>query len=91
MMRISLQEELLASWNAQGGRFRDALNDARKYVASSNPAAGLDWPNSTLLRSDIPAAVAHLTQELGHESRDHADSSTTSTGVLIATYELARG
>jgi dihydrofolate reductase len=33
-------EDLLASWNAQGGPFRDALNNARKYVASSNPRRG---------------------------------------------------
>ncbi len=53
-------EDLLASWNAQGGPFKDALNNTRKYVASSNPEARLDWPNSTLLRGDVPAAVADL-------------------------------
>jgi dihydrofolate reductase len=53
-------EQLLASWNAQGGPFKDALNNARKYVASSNPATRLEWPNSTLLRGDVPAAVADL-------------------------------
>ncbi|MEZ4565202.1 MAG: hypothetical protein R2853_20980 [Thermomicrobiales bacterium] len=30
------------------------------YVASSNPAADLPWPNSTLLSGDGPAAVAAL-------------------------------
>src|SRR5207244_288049 len=55
-------EQLLASWNARGGPFKDALNNARKYIASSNPATRLDWPNSTLLRGDIPAAVADLKQ-----------------------------
>ena len=64
-------EDLLASWNAQGGPFKDALNNARKYVASSNPATRLDWPNSTLLHGDVPAAVADLKAELGHEPRDH--------------------
>jgi dihydrofolate reductase len=53
-------EQLLASWNARGGPFKDALNNAEKYVASSNPATRLDWPNSTLLHGDIPAAVAEL-------------------------------
>jgi len=53
-------EDLLASWNAKGGPFKDALNDTRKYVASSNPATRLDWPNSTLLHGDVPAAVADL-------------------------------
>ena len=53
-------EQLLASWNARGGPFKDALNDTRKFVASSNPATSLDWPNSTLLHGDVPAAVADL-------------------------------
>jgi dihydrofolate reductase len=128
-------EQLLASWNAQGGPFKDALNDTHKYVASSNPATRLDWPNSTLLHGDIAAAVADLKQSSGtnlvimgsgvligslmgadlideyllmihplvlgsgrrlfaggtHASLRLVDSSTTSTGVLIATYEPARG
>src|SRR3982074_2832329 len=54
-------EQLLASWNARGGPFKDALNNTRKYVATSNAAARLDWPNSTLLHGDVPAAVADLT------------------------------
>ncbi len=53
-------EELLASWNDRGGPFKDALNDARKYVASGSPATRLEWPNSTLLHGDVPAAVAEL-------------------------------
>jgi dihydrofolate reductase len=128
-------EQLLSSWNARGGPFKDALNNTRKYVASSNPVTRLDWPNSTLLHGDIPAAVADLKQSstanlvimgsgvligslmaanlideylltiapvvLGTGRRlfaggTHAplrlvDSSTTSKGVLIATYEPARG
>src|SRR5215217_5062243 len=35
-------EELLASWNAQGGPFKDALNNTPKFVASNNPEASLD-------------------------------------------------
>jgi dihydrofolate reductase len=128
-------EGLLASWNAKGGSFKEALNSARKYVASSDPATRLDWPNSTLLRGDIPAAVADLRQNSGtnlvimgsgvligslmaadlideyllmihplvlgtgrrlfpggtQASLRLADSITTSTGVLIARYEPARG
>ena len=55
-------EDLLASWNAKGGPFKDALNSAPKYVASTRSATRLDWPNSTLLHGDIPAAVAELKQ-----------------------------
>lgn len=128
-------EDLLASWNARGGPFKDALNSARKYIASSNPAASLDWPNSTLLHGDVPAAVADLKENsdanlvimgsgelicslmaagvideyllmiaplvLGtgrrlfagstHASLRLVDSITTGTGVLVATYEPARG
>jgi dihydrofolate reductase len=127
-------EDLLASWNAQGGPFKDALNNARKYVASSNPTARLGWPNSTLLHGDVPAAVADLKQSSGTKLvimgsgvligslmaanlideyllmihplvlgtgrrlfpegvQVHlrlADSLITSTGVVIASYELTR-
>src|SRR2546423_13194552 len=55
-------EQLLAVWNARGGPFTEALNNTRKYVVSSNAATRLDWPNSTLLHGDIPAAVADLKQ-----------------------------
>ena len=127
-------EDLLTSWNAKGGPFKDALNDARKYVASSDPATRLDWPNSILLHGEVPAAVADLKQRsattlvimgsgaligslmaaalideyllmiaplvLGTGRRLFAggtqaslrlvDSSSTSTGVVIAIYEPAR-
>jgi dihydrofolate reductase len=128
-------EQLLISWNARGGPFKEALNNARKYVASSNATAKLNWPNSTLLHGDVPAAVADLKQRSGANlvimgsgvligslmaadlideyllmvaplvlgtgrrlfagatqvSLRLVDSSTTSKGVLIATYEPARG
>ena len=128
-------EQLLVSWNARGGPFKEALNNSRKFVASHNPATGLDWPNSTLLHGDVPAAVAELKESsetnlvimgsgvligslmaadlideyllmiaplvLGTGRRLFAggteaslrlvDSSTTSTGVLIATYERDHG
>lgn len=53
-------EQMLGFWNTQGGPYKDALNNAPKYVASTNPETSLDWPNSTLLHGDIPAAVADL-------------------------------
>ena len=126
-------EELLATWNARGGPFKDALNDTRKYVASSSPATRLEWPNSTLLHGDVPAAVAELKESSGtnlvimgsgvligslmaaelideyllmvaplvlgtgrrlfpegvHVSLRLTDSTATTTGVVIATYEAA--
>jgi dihydrofolate reductase len=58
-------EDLLASWNRQGGPFKDALNDAPKYVASRSSATRLEWPNSTLVPGSVPAAVAELTRTSG--------------------------
>ena len=128
-------EDLLATWNAMGGPFKDMLNSGRKYVASSSPATKLDWPNSTLLHGEIPGAVATLKKSsntnlvimgsgaligalmaadlideyllmihplvLGTGRRLFAggaqaslrlvESITTTTGVLIATYDAARG
>jgi dihydrofolate reductase len=128
-------EDMLASWNAQGGPFKDALNDAPKYVASTSAETRLDWPNSTLLHGDVPAAVADLKRSgtgdlvimgsgrlirsllphdlideyllmihplvlgTGHRLFEHdeqlvrlrlADSTPTTTGVIIARYEPAR-
>jgi dihydrofolate reductase len=53
-------EQLLTSWNERGGPFKDALNNAQKYVASGSPDTKLEWPNSTLLHGDVPGAVAEL-------------------------------
>ncbi|HLI59270.1 MAG TPA: dihydrofolate reductase family protein [Solirubrobacteraceae bacterium] len=58
-------EEMLAYWNAQGGPFKDGLNNIPKYVASSDPDAALRWPHSTLLHGDAPAAVAELGRGAG--------------------------
>lgn len=55
-------EDMLSSWNKRGGPFKDALNNTQKYVASHSPATKLEWPNSTLLHGDVPAAVAELKQ-----------------------------
>jgi dihydrofolate reductase len=52
--------QLLESWNAQGGPFKEALTNTPKYVASGDPALKLEWPNSILLRGDVPGAVKEL-------------------------------
>jgi dihydrofolate reductase len=56
-------EGMLSSWNRQGGPFKDALNAAHKYVASSSASTKLEWPNSTLLHGDIPAGVEQLKRQ----------------------------
>jgi len=58
-------DDMLTHWNDVGGPFKDGLNQTRKYVASSNPAADLSWPNSTLLTGDVPAAVRDLREQPG--------------------------
>jgi dihydrofolate reductase len=76
-------EQLLSSWNARGGPFKDALNSAGKFVASSNPAAKLEWPNSTLLHGDVPAAVAEL------KEKSTTNLVIMGSGVLIASLMAA--
>ncbi len=127
-------DQLLASWNAQGGPFKAALNSTPKYVASNNTEARLEWPNSTLLHDDVAAAVGDLKESLGpnlvimgsgvligslmaadlideyllmihplvlgagrrlfaggaQASLKLVESSTTASGVLIASYESLR-
>lgn len=123
-------EQMLSFWNTQGGPYKDALNSAPKYVASTSGQTRLDWPNSTLLHGDIPAEVADLKRStdllimgsgrlirsllphrlideyllmihpivLGSGQRlfDHdnhvtrlrlVDSTPTTTGVILATYQ----
>lgn len=70
-------EDLLGSWNAQGGPFRDALNGTRKYVVSGDAAMTLRWPNSELLHGDVAAEVAALKQ------RSDANLVIMGSGMLI--------
>lgn len=58
-------EDLLASWNTQGGPFKDALNNSPKYVASTTLDEPLPWPNSTLLRGDVVDALRALKAQYG--------------------------
>ncbi len=53
-------EELLSHWNAQGGPFKDALNNSPKYVVSTTLAEPLPWPHSTLLCGNVVGAVRAL-------------------------------
>jgi dihydrofolate reductase len=57
-------EELLTYWNAQGGSFKESLNDTPKYVASTSLTEPLPWPNSELLRGDIAESVGEVKANL---------------------------
>jgi dihydrofolate reductase len=58
-------EGMLGGWNERGSPFKDALNAARKYVASRSPDTHLEWPNSILLSGDVIAAVRELREADG--------------------------
>jgi dihydrofolate reductase len=53
-------DDMLGKWNSEGGPFKAALNGMQKWVASTNPDTSLEWPNSTLVSGDVPAAVAQI-------------------------------
>jgi dihydrofolate reductase len=76
-------EELLSYWNTQGGPFKDPLNDTHKYVASHNPETRLEWPNSTLLHGDVPAAVGDL------KRRSETSLVIMGSGVLVGSLMAA--
>lgn len=60
-------EDLLAFWNDQGGPFKDALNSARKFVASTTLTEPLRWPNSTLIGTEVVDEVGALRARPGRE------------------------
>jgi dihydrofolate reductase len=115
--------------------YTESLNRSQKYVASTTLTEPLPWENSTLLKGDVPEAVAELKQRPGPDivvlgsgeliqsllpddlidayvlqihpvvlgsglrlfaegvprsALKLSDSLTTTTGVVIATYERAR-
>lgn len=49
----------------EGDMFANTLNNTAKYVASTTLKEPLDWKNSTLLKGDVPTAVAAIKQEPG--------------------------
>jgi dihydrofolate reductase len=59
-------EDFYSVWpNRTDNPFTDALNKSQKYVASTTLVEPLPWSNSTLLKGDIPEAVARLKEESG--------------------------
>jgi dihydrofolate reductase len=56
-------EDLLETWNARGGPFKEGLNNAPKFVASTTLKEPLPWPNSTLLHGHTTEAVGALKEQ----------------------------
>jgi dihydrofolate reductase len=75
-------EDLLASWNAQGGPFKDALNNARKYVASHNPAARL----ARGLRNSLRAGRSGLSSPVFYDAALAACATRTGSSLGACTH-----
>jgi dihydrofolate reductase len=76
-------QQVLAAWNLRGGPFKEALNNAPKYVVSGTLTEPLPWPNSTLLRGPAANAVHELKQEAS------GVLAIMGSGVLIASLMAA--
>ena len=92
-------ESLLTYWNAEGGPFKNALNNSPKYVVSTTLSEPLPWPNSTLLDGEIAASVGALKADtngvLGVMGSGELISSLISVGLideyLLMTHPLVLG
>lgn len=58
-------EDFYKVWpNQKDSPFTDILNNTQKYVASTTLSEPLPWMNSTLLKGNVPDAVADLKVQL---------------------------
>ncbi len=62
-------EDFYAVWpkRTDGNPFTEVLNNSQKYVASTTLKEPLPWINSTLLKGDVPYAVAGLRAQPGKD------------------------
>ena len=61
-------EDFYAVWpNRTDNPFTEVLNNSQKYVASTTLKEPLPWINSTLLKGDVPEAVAGLRAQPGKD------------------------
>lgn len=73
-------EDFYKVWrNRTDSPFTDVLNHSQKYVASTTLQEPLPWINSTLLKGNIPDAVAKL------KTQQSKDLVVLGSGVLINT------
>jgi len=61
-------EDFYSFWPKQKDNpYTEVLNNAEKYVASTTLKEPLAWTNSTLLKGDVPEAVAKLKAQSGKD------------------------
>jgi dihydrofolate reductase len=62
-------EDFYAVWHGRndGNPFTPVLDNSQKYVASTTLKEPLPWINSTLLKGDVPGAVAELRAQPGKD------------------------
>jgi dihydrofolate reductase len=97
-------QDFYSVWpNRTDNPFTEVLNRSPNYVASTTLAEPLPWSNSTLLKGDVPEAVARLEEQSGGDlvilgsvelirslmTLNLVDTKPTTTGVVIATYAPA--
>jgi dihydrofolate reductase len=78
-------DDMLGTWNERGGPFKEALNAMPKHVVSADPDTELRWPNSALLRGDVPTAVREL------RGREGGNLVVMGSGELIRSALLPHG
>ena len=76
-------DDVLSYWNTQDSPFKDALNNASKYVVSTTATEPLPWPNSTLIADDPVVAIGEL------KRTDGKDLHVMGSGELIQTLMAA--
>jgi dihydrofolate reductase len=73
-------EDFYAVWPHQTDNpFTEVLNNTQKYVASTTLKEPLPWMNSTLLKGDVPSAVASL------KAQQDKDLVVLGSGELVQT------
>ena len=60
-------EDMLGYWNDAGGPFKDGLNNATKYVVSTDGGYRPQWPNTQMVIGDVLARIADLRATSEHE------------------------
>jgi dihydrofolate reductase len=78
------------AWPGRDGEFADKFNQMPKYVVSTT-MEDAEWNNSTLIKDDVPAAVAKLKQDIDGDIVVHGSATLVRTlreNGLVDEYRL---